>query len=289
LLLEQSGQGADALAQYELALTKTPDDPDVLLRVGCARVVKGDGKGAEEALRSLLKTAPRSAEVNYCAGRALFLQGKHLEALKRLQHAIDLDSNRAEYHLYVGWAASEAGQLSLAQEQLDKALELDQGLADAYWQRGALSAKEGASADAVTDLKRALKLRPERFEAHADLAQAYTQLGREHDAMAEWQLATAGDETNPTWQFRYGKLLSAQHKNEEAARRLTAAVKLSEKETQPPNWISQAHFLLAISLGGGTAALPHYRRFLETGPLDSPYRAEAKRVLQRAGQPWEGK
>jgi Tfp pilus assembly protein PilF len=168
-------------------------------------------------------------------------------------------------------------------------LKLDQGLADAYWQRGALSLKQGASVDAVTDLKRALKLRPERFEAHADLAQAYTQLGREREALAEWQLAVAGDDQNPTWLFRYGKLLIAEHRAEEAAKRLGAAVEMGEKAKEPPAWLWQAHYLLAVSLGGGPAAHPHYRRFLETGPLDSPYRNEAKRALSRSSEPWIGK
>ena len=49
--------------------------------------------------------------------------------------------------------------------------------------------KETRPKDAIADLMKALELRPSRFEAHADLAAAYYDLGKEDLALAEWQKA----------------------------------------------------------------------------------------------------
>ncbi len=289
LLLEQSGRSEEALEEYELALSKDPDDPDLKLRVGCGRVAVGEGKAAEEMLAEVVKHRSRVAEAHHCLGRALFLQGRNVEALKRLQEATTLDSNRAEYHMYVGWVANEAGQVELAKRELNTALSLDQGLADAYWQRGVLSLRQGGAGDAIIDIKKALAIRPSRYEAHADLAQASYQMGRMQDALNHWQQALAHDDENPTWQFRFGKLLHNQHRNAEAATHLEKAIALAEKEESPPAWLWEAHHLAASSLGAGARALEHWKKFLELGPQDSPYRTDAKRALRQAGQPWHGR
>ncbi len=288
LLLEQSGHSDQALAEYESALKKSPDDLDLKLRVGCGRVVAGNGVEAEAILREVQKKRPDSAENNHCIGRALFLQSKNLEALRFLQQSVTRDPNRAEYHLHLGWVANEAGQVALAQQALDRAIELDQGLADAYWQRGILLLSRGNASEAIVNLKQALELKPSRYEAHAELAQAYYQIGSEVKAMNEWRLALAQDKDQPTWLFRFGKLLHARHHAGEAATHLTRAIALAEKLDPPPSWLWQAHQLAASSLGPGQRALKHWRKFLELGPEDSPYREDAKRALLRAGQAWTG-
>ncbi len=288
LLLEQSGKSEAALKEYELALAKNPDDPDLKLRTGCGRVAVGEGKAAEKILLEVLKQRSRVAEAHHCLGRAIFLQGRNVEALKRLQEATTLDSNRAEYHMYVGWVANEAGQVELAKRSLNTALSIDQGLADAYWQRGVLSLRQGGAGDAIIDIQKALSMRPSRYEAHADLAQAYYQMGRMQDALRHWQQALAADGDNATWQFRFGKLLHNQHRNAEAANHLERAIELSAKEDSPPTWLWEAHHLAASSLGANPKALTHWKKFLELGPRDSPYRTDAKRALRNAGQPWHG-
>lgn len=288
LLLEQSGRGKEALKEYELALARAPEDPDLKLRVGCGRVAAGEGKAAEKILDEVVKQRARVSEVHHCLGRALFLQERNLEALKRLQAAAELDPNRAEYHMYVGWVANEAGQVALAKRALNTALSLDQGLADAYWQRGVLSLRQGGPGDAIIDIKRALELRPSRFEAHADLAQAYYQMGKLNDALSHWQKALAAEGDNPTWLFRYGKLLHSLHRAADAATALERAIELGSKADAPPAWLWEAHHLAAASLGRGARALEHWRRFLELGPKDSPYRSDAKRALRQAGTPWRG-
>ena len=58
-LFEVSGRNAEALVEYEAALKKSPDDPDVQTRVGCARVVAGQAAAAQSLLESALKQRQR--------------------------------------------------------------------------------------------------------------------------------------------------------------------------------------------------------------------------------------
>jgi cellulose synthase operon protein C len=289
LLYEASGRTEEALKEYESALAKAPKDPDLMLRVGCGKVSAGRPKQAEELLRKVLSDRPNSAETNHCLGRALLIEGTRLaDALRYLEHAAELDSNRAEYQLYVGWAANEVGNVPKAEHALAEALRIDQGLADAYWQRGVLRQRQGAARDAIADLTKALELRPSRNEAHAALADAYFDLGKEQQALAEWQLAIQAQPDNSTWRFRYGKLLSANHQTEAAREELGKALDLSATEDPAPRWAWEAHNLLAHAIGLKPEAVKHWEEFLRLGPRDSPYRAEAKASLDKLGHPWDG-
>lgn len=287
MLYEASGHTQEALRAYEGALAKAPEDPDLMLRVGCGYAVAGRTKEAEQLLKKVLATRPTSAETHHCLGRALLMEGSRLaDALRILERAADLDPHRAEYHLYAGWAANEAGNVAKAERSLQKALELDQGLADAYWQRGVLRERQGAVRDAVADLKKALELRPSRHEAHAALADAYYDLGREPEALSEWKLAVSAFPDNGTWHFRYGKLLAANHMNDAAEHELSRALDLAEKTAEPERWLWEAHHLLARAIGLRAQAVPHWEAFLKLGPHESPYRAEAKAALDKLGHPW---
>lgn len=290
LLFEASGRGAEALKAYEDALAKAPNDPDLMLRVACGKASTQAAKEASEMLSKVLEKRPSSAEAHHCKGKALLTLGSSnlAEALKTLEKAVDLDPNRAEYHLYVAWAANEVGRPQRAETAVQKALELDAGMGDAYWQRGILRFKQGAVRDAVKDLQKALDLKPSRLEAHAALADSYYDLGKEAEALAEYKIAVEGQPDNPTWRFRYGKLLAANNRNAEAETQLTRALEIVGKADAKPRWEWEAHHMLARAMGGKKESIPHWEAFLRLAPADNPYRAEAKKILAGLGKPWDG-
>jgi predicted Zn finger-like uncharacterized protein len=286
ILFQESGRTEEALREYESALAKAPNDPDLMLKVGCGKADAGNGAEAEKLLKKVLEQRQTSAETFFCMGRALMQKHDLGDAIKSFERAIQLDPNHAEYYLYVGWAANDAGAIAKASLALKKALELDQGLADAYWQRGVLRVRQTRPKDAIEDLLKALELRPSRYQAHADLALAYYDLGKEDAALGEWQRAIAANPNEATWRFHYGKLLGLRLQNAAAAEQLKKAIELAEADGGSLPWISEAHRLAAISLGASPAAIPHWQAFLKTGAMNSPYRNEAKTALKRLGTPW---
>jgi cellulose synthase operon protein C len=288
LIFEATGHGPEALKAYEAALAKAPTDPELMLRAGCGSAAAGQAERGEELLRKVLAQRPNSAEVNHCLGRSLLLRDKVADAQRILDRAVEIDPSRAVYHLYSGWAANEASNAPKAERELAKALELDASLADAYWQRGVLRARQGAVRDAVFDLVKALSLNPSRSEARAALADAYYDLGKERDALAEWDRAVKEQPDNAVWRFRYGKLLVTNQLNDAGRGHLAAAIAAGEKAESPPRWLWEAHHFMARALAGKPEAAVHWEHFLRLGPKDSPYRFEAKQALTRLGKPWTG-
>ncbi len=295
LLFEESGDVEKAIAEFQHALAKAPNDPDLQLRVGSAYVAVGLPDDAAPMLRKVIQERPKSAEAYHYLGRALMLKGpsQQVEAMRTLKYAVDLDPNRAEYHIYLAWAANEAipAQLELAHDEIDKALALDKLSAEIYWQKGVLERMEGSIDDAMKDERRALELRPSRYEAHATLAECYTDKNDEGAALSEWSKALAADADtsgpgggvrHPLWRFRYGKLLMDRGNLSEALRWLLPAAASMEKSEQRPAWFAPLEFLTAEALaksGQKKDALDHYQRFLDNAPVSSPDRAEATRKL----------
>jgi len=232
LLYEDAGDVDKALEQFQGALAKAPDDPDLQMRVGAAYTAIGRSADAVPILKKVIEKRANSAEANHYLGRAIFLQGgaKEAEAMRYLKRAVELDPNHAEYHLYVAWAANESAspQLGLAREHVDKALAIDKLLADAYWQRGVLERKLGTVDDAIKDLKHALALKPSRVDAHAALAECYEIKNDIGNALTEWKTALSQDGKQAFWKYRYGRLLMDRGSAGEAAKHLGPAVTEAE-------------------------------------------------------------
>jgi tetratricopeptide (TPR) repeat protein len=109
----------------------------------------------------------------------------------------------------------------------------------------------------------------------------------EAQALACWQKAIGAKADEPTWRFRYGKLLNINLRMPEAAEQLQKAIELAQSGEVSYAWLPEAHRLAAMSLGNNQAAVEHWQAFLRTGPADSPFRAEAMATLRRLGHPWD--
>ncbi len=294
LLFEQSGKVEEALRQFKEALDKHPNDPDLMLRVGAALVAIGKPDDAVANLKKVLQQRPNSAEAEHYLGRALMTKGGvyQQEAMRHLRTAAEKDPNRAEYHLYVGWLANDLDppELGLAAKEITRALELDQTLADGYWQRGVLDFKSGATEDAARDLRLALQLKPTRYEAHASLAQVYEQKNMLDQAIAEWNLAFARDDSNELWNYKFGALLLERGQLAEAAKHLRVATEAAEKDQPRPGWLNSAEFPTAEALrraGDRAGAIAHYNAFLQHADSNDPNNRDARRALKDLGAPYQ--
>jgi tetratricopeptide (TPR) repeat protein len=301
VLFEESGDVERAIEQFNGALAKAPEDPDLELRVGSAYVSIGRPDEALPMLHKVLEKRPQSAEAHHFIGRALMLQGgtSAVDALRYLKRAVELDPNRAEFHVYLAWAANDANpaQLEVARDEVDKALALDKVNPEAYWQRGVLERVTAAVDDAIKDEKRALELRPSRYEAHATLAECYTDKNNDTDALAEWAKAVAADGATPNadgsvrhpfWHWRYGRLLKERAGSDAGLPQFLLALPAAEKLSPRPAWLADLEFAAAEALrkqGHRAEAIEHYKRFVEIATVNSPDLADAKdALLQLTGQ-----
>lgn len=148
LALHQGGMPAEAIPLYRRLLDATPDDMDLLYRLGTAcaaaglqreagevfrrfvalsphhaegRIMLGsllhavgDGAGAADQFRAALDLRPESMETAYNLGVILFQEGEYRQAELALRHAVALrpDFPEAEHNLCV--AVQEQGRLEEA-------------------------------------------------------------------------------------------------------------------------------------------------------------------------------
>jgi predicted Zn finger-like uncharacterized protein len=283
LYFEETGQSDQALAMYNEALQKAPNDVDLKLRIGSTQVAAGHTKQAEPILKEVIRERPNSAEANHFLGRAMLLGSTNLnESMRYLKRAVEIDGNRAEYHLYVGWAANEAGQPGLAEQSLTRAIELDSSLGDAHWQKGVLLQKQGRATDAIKELEIALEKRPSRYEAHATMALCFEELVDLPKANDAWQRAIKGNDKVADWHYRRGKLLDRQGDAKSALAELELAIEQGEKRDNRPGWMADAHFLVAETYRptAKEKAIYHFQEFLRLAPPDNAYRVDATRALE---------
>ncbi|MBC7799730.1 MAG: hypothetical protein H7Z10_03830 [Gemmatimonadaceae bacterium] len=124
-----------AYGSATLALTLTPDDPDLLID------------------RSI---AAASME-------------RYHDAVDDLTHALDLDPRRADALVFRGAAWRHLNQMELAQDDIDRAFAQDPENPDALLERGILRQRRGDREGARQDWEQAIALSPNT--ATADLAQ----------------------------------------------------------------------------------------------------------------------
>ncbi len=296
LLYEESGEVQKALEMFQGAMAKAPNDPDLQLRVGAAYVAIGRADDGIPLLNKVKDQRPNSPEAQHYLGRAYLQKGQlHLaQAMRYLKRAVELDPNRAEYHLYVGWAANEggAGELGLARQEIEKALTIDRLLADGYWQLGVVERKQGAIDDAIRHLKRALELRPNRFEAHAALAECYGEKNDQAAALAAWKKAIDADDKRPFWRYRYGRIVFDRGNMAEAAKHLSAAAVAGEAETPRPGWINDAEFTAGEALrkvGKKAEAIERYNRYLQYAGSNAADSRDAMKALRELGAPYDSR
>ena len=127
-LLEDAGQSDAAVACYEQALQLTPNDPELLFKVGVSRLLAADYAGAISLLQRASKLSPRDGDTLFYLAQAYHLQGENDLALKTIAQSVHLDPANAPVLQKYGELLSSAGNSVDAVEWLRKARKLDPSL-----------------------------------------------------------------------------------------------------------------------------------------------------------------
>jgi Tfp pilus assembly protein PilF len=156
-------------------------------------------------------------------GFALLQDGRHAEALRDFNRAIELNPADADAFLGRGVLSSRTGRHAAALADLDRALELDPGYAEAFAKRCFVKMMLDQPADAVSDCERAVRLDPGHRDARTNLGVVYAALGRVQEAETSYRQALVMDPGNGDANYNYGVLLAATGRAAEARQRLAPA------------------------------------------------------------------
>lgn len=118
--VQQDGNFAAALAEFEAAAAATPGDPDVWLRVGAARQQLGDGQGAEEAFDQARTVSASDLDFLRARAAAYLALGMIDPADVDLRAALDIKYDDAQSWYLLANVFESRGQIPEALDALDK-------------------------------------------------------------------------------------------------------------------------------------------------------------------------
>jgi tetratricopeptide (TPR) repeat protein len=151
----QAGQSAEAVANLQAALEKSPDDPDLLFYLSRAATAL-----AGQLLDRLRSADPNSARGHQAVGQTDFEMKMLPEAAKEYEQAISMRPDLPGLRLELGQVFAAGSEWAKAEEQFRGEAKLQPGSAEAAYRLGNALLQQGKMKEAAEELKRSDSLSP---------------------------------------------------------------------------------------------------------------------------------
>ena len=177
--LQAQGKLDEAIAFYNAALARDPNDAVTRSNLGAALADKGRLDEAIAQYRTALALAPEDADSHFNLGNVLADSGQHEDAAHHYRRAIELRPNRVEAVNNLGLLLAATGRFDDAIALFQRALAIDPqftdartNLANAHNDLGAMLAQQSRLDEAIVHFRQAIQVVPEHAEAQGNLAMA---------------------------------------------------------------------------------------------------------------------
>ncbi len=187
MLLEDMGRSPEAAIPYQKALKLSPNDTELLLKVGIYRLVSGDKDEAIRLFLHLLKIKPKDGDALYYLAQAYYLKGDNQLALTTIRECVKIEPDNASVLQKYGELLCSSGDNEGALQWLLKAKRADPTLDRLDFDLGVASYKGMHLDDAVKYSTKAVDLQPNDLNAMALLATVDVKLSRWQDAALIFQ------------------------------------------------------------------------------------------------------
>jgi tetratricopeptide (TPR) repeat protein len=169
----RQGKSAEAKAAFEDLLTDYPNEADLYLFLGMAKLRLRDPQGAILAAKRAIALNPQHIDARtFLAWIELDVRGDVDAALNEYKRIVELHPELPDAYSNLAVAQKRKGDLDQALTSLTKALELKPDYATALTTRGGIFAEQGKWPEARRDFEAALKLDPKDDGALYGLSQA---------------------------------------------------------------------------------------------------------------------
>src|SRR5438128_743358 len=290
---EKGRDFAGAERTYRQALLTSPDDPEILKRLGLVCQEQGKYDESIRVFRDILKRAPVYPGVNLLSGISYYVLNQFDQAAESMKKelAADPKDRQARYYLALALHASSrnleaiqqleglltdhpgdvAALYQLALFYKDGAQEASQQIArlapDSEWYL-ALRAQAFADNDhldeGIRQYKAVLSKNPDFPGIHFELGQAHWKQKDAENAQAELKLALQEDPNQPLANFYLADILTAQKDYQQAIPHLQITIAAYPKMTK-------AYFLLGKCYAGAGDLQQALRAFQQASELDPKY------------------
>jgi tetratricopeptide (TPR) repeat protein len=177
----ETGQFAEAIANFQAALQKRPNDPDLLYYLG-----RASGLLSKQSIDALLATTPDSPRAHQSMGENYFVLRRMPEAEKEYREALRLRPDVPEVHLELGEVYAISSQWAKAEEEFRAQAKLQPGNAEAAYRLGNALLEQGKVQEARVELVLSDRLMPEMPETLYSLGKAASLVGDTGAAEKAW-------------------------------------------------------------------------------------------------------
>jgi tetratricopeptide (TPR) repeat protein len=194
MLLEESGQDAEAAETYERALKLAPRDPDLLLKTGVYRLKRGNYEQAIEVLGRCARILPRDGDVQFYLAQAYHLNGQDKPALAALERSLKAEPGNAPVMQKYGEILCSTGDNANGLRWLEKAQAADPKLPHLNYDLGWANYNLVNLPEAIPYFASELRLHPKDPNSLKLLAESNAKLQRWQEARDAYQrLLSAGN------------------------------------------------------------------------------------------------
>ncbi len=288
--LAAEGHDREALAAYQIAHERQPDNPDLLNNIGVLLGKQGRHEEAIARFREMLRLNPQhpTAMKNLAVGldslgAQLSNQGRHEEAIVRFREALRLNPqhqdamrNLATVLNNIGAQRLKQGRHEEAMARFHEVLRLHPQHRDAMENIAKVLIDQGRYAEALVSMQQVIAHYPDDAQAHHLLGGLLSKQGRPEEAITHFREVLRLNPQHPTAMRDIAGMLMNQRRYAEG---LTSAQQAIARDPDD----AQAHHLAGIGLfhlNRKVEALRHYDRALALDPNLKIAREQRKRFFE---------
>ena len=287
MLLEETGQTAEAGVAYEEALKLAPDDPDLLLKSGVHQLNAGDRAQAIKLLEHCTKILPRDAEAQYYLAQAYHMNGQDKLALAAIRQSLKAEPDNPPVWQKYGELLCSMGDCQAGLRWLLKADHANASLPmidyDIAWTDFKLMDIAGAAPYAA----RAVEARPNDANALQLLAAVDVKLARWQEAQTAFEKIVALKSDDVEAQLGLGHCQLELKNYQTAIATLQTVLRLDPTRLLAHFYLSRAYAGLGRTADAEHEAALHqlmmeqmtFARTAENDESESPIRNQAYQLL----------
>jgi tetratricopeptide (TPR) repeat protein len=194
--LAQGGRPEEGARLMFASLELQPSRPEVLLNLGRALLALGRAEDALQCFDGSLALANSDSNAFRARGTALTALGRTDEALASFAQAVRLNPNDADALMDLGVALEAGGRTRDALDCFERAVEINATHAPALYKLATLAARQNDHPRALQYLDRVVALQPRLAEVHNNRGNALQELERLPEAVESYSVALSLDPNN---------------------------------------------------------------------------------------------
>jgi protein O-GlcNAc transferase len=269
-VLVEMGKPLDGAKEFEAAEAIKPSDDGIETNLALAYFQAGEYAKALPHFESALRLsqqpghAPPEASFYDAYGRALAGAGKPQQAVQQFLAEEAVTGPRADIEDAIGTLEAQQNNWGDARQHFEHAISLDGSYVGARIHLGLLFRAQRDMVGALDTLSGAAALEPPNAEALMEYGRTLAAVGKDDDAILQFNAAMKADATLPGIQLDLAMALQRLGRQQEAIPWFQQAL---ERDPRNPSILTNLGLALTLT-GKGKEALDFYKRALAENPKD---------------------